>query len=293
MNEALNHLTQCFKMVKLLVTIQFEEDAQLPAFKGSMLHGWFGQSLKAADEQAYFICFAEHDNQQPKPYIISPSQDHKTHWQKGELYHFEICLFGQATDLVDALYVALKLGERLGLGSQRAPFKVLSITSNSPQFMQSGVHPFTLAEALKPYHGLNNFNTQREVALNLLTPVRLKQAGKICHTGIAHLDFLSNQILRRLVLLSKFWVLDDQSLLDQIATQRPYIAPHATHNHCYFEDWQRYSKKSKEHLPFGGLKGQVSFSGEISAMLPILKIGELLHIGGKTTFGLGKYQLIA
>jgi hypothetical protein len=56
--------------------------------------------------------------------------------------------------------------------------------------------------------------------------------------------------------------------------------------HAYFEDWQRYSKKEQVNLPFGGLKGQVSYCGDIAQALPLLTIGQHLHIGGKTTFGL-------
>ena len=43
---------------------------------------------------------------------------------------------------------------------------------------------------------------------------------------------------------------------------------------------------------FDGLKRQVSYFGEIAPALPWLQIGEKLNVGGKTTFGLGKYQLI-
>jgi hypothetical protein len=62
--------------------------------------------------------------------------------------------------------------------------------------------------------------------------------------------------------------------------------------HVYFEDWQGYSKKEQVNLPFGGLKGQVSYCGDIAQALPLLTISQHLHIGGKTTFGLGAYQLI-
>lgn len=39
--------------------------------------------------------------------------------------------------------------------------------------------------------------------------------------------------------------------------------------------------------------GQVSYLGEIANARPWLQLGEQLHIGGKTTFGLGHYTVIA
>jgi hypothetical protein len=293
MTTHFGHLVSNFKLLKLAITIQFEHDAVLPAFKGSMLHGWFGHALKAADEQAFFICYGNHDNQQPKPYIICPSDDHKTHWRKGELYHFEISLFGEATKLVDKLFVAAKLGEKLGFGSQRIPFKVLSIASNTPRGLKVGAEVFSLADALSVSHFDSICENEREVALTFMTPTRIKHQGDVCRHEIPNLNFLINQILRRLTQISRFWVLDDQELIDYIYNHKPTIRSHKVTNHCYFEDWQRFSQKNREHLPFGGLKGQVSFFGDISHVLPLLRIGELLHIGGKTTFGLGKYKLIA
>jgi hypothetical protein len=292
MISSFHHLISKFNLLKLTITIQFQQDAVLPAFKGSMLHGWFGHALKTADEHAFFICYGNHDNQQPKPYIICPSDDHKTHWRQGELYSFEISLFGEATKLVDKVFIATKIGEKLGFGSQRIPFKVLSIASNTPTGLKVGAEIFSLADALTHSHIDIMSESESEVALTFITPTRIKHQGAICHHAIPDLNFVVNQILRRLTQISRFWVLDDQELIDSIYNHKPTIRPHQVTNHCYFEDWQRFSQKSREHLPFGGLKGQVSFFGNIGHVIPLLRIGEILHIGGKTTFGLGKYQLI-
>jgi hypothetical protein len=292
MTPAFQHLVSSFNLLKLNITIQFQQDAVLPAFKGSMLHGWFGHALKAADERAFFVCYGEHDNQQPKPYVICPNEDHKTHWKKGELFTFELTLFGEATQLADKLFIALKMGESLGFGAQRTPFKVLSIASVTPNGLKVGIQEMTLADAIaiapfNPYH-----EGEKELAITFTTPVRIKYRGNVCRTDIPDLDFLINQLLRRLVQLSRFWVIDDKELFDAVYSERPVIRHHQVTNHCYFEDWQRFSQKNREHLPFGGLKGQVSFWGDINHSILLLKVGELLHIGGKTTFGLGKYQLI-
>lgn len=293
MYTALQTLTRQFPLLKLRVYIQFKQDTVLPAFKGSMLHGWFGHALKQADEHAYFICYGEHDNQQPKPYMITPNGDHKTQWHKNEIYDFEITLFGDATKLTDQLFLALKLGEKMGLGQKRTPFDVISICSVLPDRTQSGVQTFTLFDAIAAkIPSKITLDLNREMALQFITPLRIKHNGKIVKHNAPPLDFWLKQIQRRLIQLSRFWVLDEEELFKAITQQPPQLGAFTTTSHCYFEDWQRYSFKAQQSLPFGGLKGQVSFCGENSEALPLLIIGEQLHIGGKTTFGLGKYQLI-
>ena len=178
--NALQQLTQQFSLLKLRVYIQFKQDTVLPAFKGSMLHGWFGHALKQADEHAFFICYGEHDNQQPKPYIITPNGDHKTNWHQHEIFDFEITLFGSAIELVDHIFIALKLGEKMGFGKNRTPFSVLSISSVLPTHQQSGVQPYTLHDAISvKLEVQQNFSINHEIGLQLVTPLRMKYHGKI------------------------------------------------------------------------------------------------------------------
>ena len=41
-----------------------------------------------------------------------------------------------------------------------------------------------------------------------------------------------------------------------------------------------------------GLVGTISFAGNLGAFLPVLRLGEYLHIGAGTAFGLGHYRLV-
>ena len=81
--KALTLIAQQCDLLKLRIHIQLKKETILPAFKGSMLHGWLGHALKHVDDRAYHALYGEHDNQQPKPYIICPSEDHKTQYWSG------------------------------------------------------------------------------------------------------------------------------------------------------------------------------------------------------------------
>jgi CRISPR/Cas system endoribonuclease Cas6 (RAMP superfamily) len=45
-------------------------------------------------------------------------------------------------------------------------------------------------------------------------------------------------------------------------------------------------------MKLGGIIGEVVYEGDLTNFVPLLKIGELTHIGKNTTFGLGKYEVI-
>lgn len=287
-------LTSQFRLLKLHLTVQLKQSVELPAFKGSMWHGLFGQALKAHNEQFYQVFFGNHESQQPKPYAIAPDGDHKTDWYKGELLTCELTLFGDACQLgqqvVDALSNA-SLNSSLGIGEKRAAFKLISVSSSTPNGLRVGLHAFSLADWITD---LPPCTPQQEIALSFVTPVRAKYQNRVIRNQAPELHFWVNQVLRRLTQLSRFWVLDEQPLFDAIYDQTLSALPDSVdwQSDCYFEDWVRYSTRYEKKIPIGGLKGQIACYGDVHALLPILKVGELLQVGGKTTFGLGKYKLM-
>jgi len=45
-------------------------------------------------------------------------------------------------------------------------------------------------------------------------------------------------------------------------------------------------------MKFGGLLGTITYAGDLEPFIPYLALGEWIHIGGKTSFGLGKYNIV-
>ena len=295
MTPALNLLADHFYLTKLHLVVQLQKDAKLPAFKGAMWHGLVGHALKAHSESLYHLFYAEHDTQQPKPYAIVASQDHKTYWRKNEHISVEITLFGdacqKASDVV-AAFTAASNNKSLGVGEQKVPFRLLSVSSMTPQGLKAGIYAHCLQDWLPV---VTELQPEQELALNFLTPVRIKHNGKQLRAfpKALNVDFFAKQILRRLVQLSRFWVVDREDLFSDIYAETLLPSQCEITTHCYFEDWIRYSALQQREIPLSGIKGQISFYGAIGHLAPLFKIGELLHIGGKTTFGLGKYQLIS
>lgn len=282
-------LAEQFELLRLRCTVELLKGGRLPAFKGSMLHGWLGHALKGQDAPLFDLLYGEHANQQPKPYLVRVNDDKRQHWHQGEMLSFEIILIGSACSMAARLALALQTGTTLGLGQQRLPFRFQSIASVLPNRLKPGLHTSRLIEWLQPVE----ISLQAEVALQLQSPLRLKQNGQILKSGVPSLSLLIQQAHRRLSLLSTFWVNDNPELLTAIQKSLPVLGDHITQGSTIqFEDWQRHSIKQNEFLPFGGLAGQLCYQGDIMPAISWLQIGEQLQLGGKTTFGLGHYQLM-
>ena len=58
-----------------------------------------------------------------------------------------------------------------------------------------------------------------------------------------------------------------------------------------FQPLERYSNRQQRKLPLHGYVGAMTFAGQLTEFLPFLRMGEYLHIGAGTAFGLGRYGL--
>ena len=45
-------------------------------------------------------------------------------------------------------------------------------------------------------------------------------------------------------------------------------------------------------VELSGFYGEVDYSGDFSAVYPLLRAGEVIHIGARMSYGLGKYEVV-
>jgi hypothetical protein len=63
------------------------------------------------------------------------------------------------------------------------------------------------------------------------------------------------------------------------------------HSDLRWYDWERYSARQDTRMKLGGFVGKVTYRGDLQPFLPLLRLGEFVHIGKGTSFGLGKYMI--
>lgn len=54
----------------------------------------------------------------------------------------------------------------------------------------------------------------------------------------------------------------------------------------------RFSHRQNKKLPLYGFIGTMRFSGDFTPFEELLRVGEIVHIGQQTAFGLGRYQIL-
>ena len=56
-------------------------------------------------------------------------------------------------------------------------------------------------------------------------------------------------------------------------------------------DWERYSSRQQTTMKFGGIIGEAIYEGDLELLLPLLKVGEVVHVGRHCVFGNGRYEM--
>lgn len=309
-------------ITRITTTLQATQTVAWPHFAGSTLRGAFGRALRRAacitgqnqctgcplrNSCAYGVVFDPAAPAQPlhpsfrdglPRYLVQPPALGACQLQAGQTQSFDLLLL-PGTQAHHGL-IEHTLGNAVEkelfapglfklMDTQTSQTHVLSASTETPAHMHA---------------------TTGHITLRWLTPLRLQHQGKPIFKA-QQLD--APGLVRALLRRQMQW----QQITDQkpaatlpttapIATTSPTLGqPDPMHqaNACTLDtrnlqwhDIQRHSGTQNQKLPLGGLIGSATLSGPDAALqtlLPLLQMGEQLHIGKETVMGLGRYQLSA
>ena len=132
----------------------------------------------------------------------------------------------------------------------------------------------------------NNHNT---ITISLVTPLRLRFDGHI--TDKIEFHVLIRNLLRRISSLSYFHCGEKFQVDFKGLIERATLVKQAASDIQWF-DWKRYSTRQEEWMSLGGVTGTISYEGNISDFMLLLRLGEYVHVGKGTSFGLGRYEIL-
>jgi len=132
-------------------------------------------------------------------------------------------------------------------------------------------------------------NLKDKITISLRTPLRIRFDGQI--TDSLEFHVLLRNLLRRISSLSYFHCgekldMDFRGLIEKARAVRQ------TASDIHWYDWSRYSTRQEEWMSLGGILGNVSYEGDLSDFMTLLRLGEYIHVGKGTSFGLGKYEVL-
>ncbi len=234
------------------------------------------------------------DEYVPHPFFIEPTLDEKQYYGINDRLDFHLILIGRAVDYIPYFIFAFEEMGRTGIGKNKGKYsleKVISLKDHRDILIYDGKSHFKdnfqVIESGDLIQDAAKFN-HREMTLRVLTPVRIKYEGKLPRD--IDFEIVIRNLLRRLSRLAEVhcdekWELDWKGLIEkakEVKTVRSDLKWH---------DWERYSERQRTKLKMGGLLGEITFDGDLKEFIPFLVLGEYLHIGKGTVFGLGKYEI--
>lgn len=229
--------------------------------------------------------------QPPAPYVIEAPLVAGRTWLLDEILSFDVVLMGAALEQLSTLVLAWRRAFLRGIGNGDGTDDLVSIEHlpavGKPQVICSEDHP-----RLAQHHanvGWPKFNAAQSVHLQLLTPLRLQQRGNI----LGPRDLSAGILLRNLIRLVSVqlqqrhpedWPMDRiralNNLADDVEDDRRLV----------WQDWERYTSRQNQEMNLGGVVGRWYLKQVPAELLPFIYLGQWLHLGKETAFGLGKYQ---
>lgn len=286
-------------------TYSVRDPFRLPFHSGGMFHGLFGRALRkvacpklpccvgpcARPSECDWARLFSPPPREPPPHrllvgqkeppgpvvLLIPAPGGAELVAAGAM-SFGLRIFGDAAGGdVGTLEKALAQIAEMPIGSDEGRVELRAITRYSPRDVWTPV-------------GANGPGGPR-VTVRFETPVRVKRGGEIA----ADIDFatLFSQVWRRLTMLSALY--GEYGEADDATFQRLRAAAatvKVTERRLVPLKWEHLSAETGERKPMRGLIGHVVFEGgSLAELLPALTAGEAVHVGGGTSFGLGRMRV--
>ena len=290
---------------------QVTEPIFLPEYAGSTLRGVFGRALrkiacmtKQADCKGcplyrscpYTNIFempapTEHQlqkfSQVPNGYIIEPMQWGERLYAKGEKLTFSLVLFGRLIEQLPLIAFAFKRAFEYDVGRGKADLLDIAKFSENLTACHSILDNGNIIEHQKTLEIPTTLGS--EVQIEIGTPLRIQENGKPLRENQINKERFLITLAKRISLLAEFHAqplhLDFDKLIADINTV-------SDQKQLRWQDWTRYSSRQKQKMKLGGVIGTWTFRNLSEELAALLYIGQWLHCGKNTTFGLGKYRIV-
>lgn len=307
-----------FRLARYRFVLRAETPIELPPYKGSAFRGCFGHALKRAvctsrerdcpsclmrSRCLYPYVFESGVESSsptakavPHPFVLIPPMTPQRSFRPGDRLDLDLVLMGKAIPhLPYFIYTVEEMG-RLGLGREKGRYRLAEVLEIRPDTGERVIYtetdhalrepgpPVTGRELASRLTGPASFQECRRLTLEFLTPTRLTFQEQL----IDHPEFhiLMSRLIGRLIDLSRHHHEARMQVNHTELMARAKGVRLVKHNLTWY-DWERYSNRQQTRMKLGGILGTASYEGELGEFLPFLALGEWVHLGKGTSFGLG------
>ena len=292
------------------------DSIHLPAFPGSAIRGIFGHGLKrsvcvtqlqdcsACDLRRHCVysylfetpITVVKGSNAPHPLVLDVRQL-KRNYESGETFSIGVTLVGKANRNLPYLIQAWQRAGQRGLGRGNARFALTRIDVldfQSHKWRQ--IYPGDGAAFEIPQASEVGSDTQQlpsSAYVRLVTPYRSKRKGHLVTPETFALQGFMVSLIRRISALQELHD-SDHPAIDVSGLIHAASSLVMTQPELRWREWIRRSSRQSTHMNMGGVTGAFTLSGDTLPQLwPLLQLGQWLHAGKNTMFGLGCYEIHA
>ena len=315
-----------FRLALFRFSYRAEETVRMTGYKGNILRGGFGAALKrvscnvkraSCDECmlkancAYSQIFEtpipkdskyfEGQTFAPHPFVLEPSMNNVIEYKSGDQIDFHLVLIGKAIEFLPYFVIAFHILGEWGLGERVGRYRGSCFLEKIESFDDSGKHRIVyigesqqLSDEYSIITSEDILDTadkidQNIITLEFLTPTRIKSRGRLRDS--IDFEMLIRSLLRRILALSYFHCDQELELDYKTLVQEATQKVQKVHEESQWNEWSRYSRRQNARMSLGGFKGKITFEGDLGTFIPFLLLGQYIHVGKGTAFGLGKYAI--
>jgi hypothetical protein len=298
-----------FTYLRFYITIEFEEDLGFSKLKGSRIRGILGKALHDMSCPGLYDC-KYCPNTFTCPYanlfkpelivknaLVSPpfvvySVNKKKFISRGESLEIELTIFGKFTDYFNYFIEALYRGQKIGLGNDNIQYKIirLAIRERNNIVYNRGIFSSNISFKRSSLSEIKD-NMVKRLEIYLNSPVRIskKEKGKKEIVKTPSFDELLIAGKRRVNMLNRnIWRIESFEIRKGEFDDTVYK----------IEDYQIFFNKIFKKNGLGndiqlsGITGRIRLKGDnLNKIYKLFKALEVLHLGSKTSYGLGKVKV--
>lgn len=129
--------------------------------------------------------------------------------------------------------------------------------------------------------------------LFLESPLRIVQSGNVLGARELGAGILLRSLIRRLSMMAQFHLPSTiQADMEIIMRLNALANDVQDEKRLRWRDGQRFSSRQQQKTPLGGVVGRWYLLDVPVDLQPFLHVGQWLHVGKETAFGLGRYRII-
>jgi CRISPR-associated endoribonuclease Cas6 len=224
----------------------------------------------------------------PRPFVLEPLADEKNVYQPYENFEFYILIFGNSIHFLPYLVLTFNELGKKGFGETKAKCELVTVETidGKPIYDVQTQTFYNYDSTIKlSFEEIKEVN---EIKIRFISPTRIKTENDKKEISF---QTLISSLLRRFSGLLAFYTNKNVDWdYDEIVKEAGKVS--IKFSGLKYVEVERYLTQQNKVVKLYGLVGETIYQGEITKFYPLLKIGEFIHVGKNTTFGLGKYEIV-